>query len=199
MEAERNHTDNMSLKNQRHPVLLHSCCGPCSTAVIERLIPSYPVTVFFYNPNITDREEYEKRKETQIQFLQQYNRRNPEAEPVGFLEGRYDPERYLEWAKGLEDQPEGGSRCTQCFRLRLLETAEKAAEMGFLYFATTLSVSPHKNFPLIAEIGEAAAEKYGIVFLAEDFKKKAGYQRSIEMSKEFSLYRQNFCGCEFAK
>lgn len=180
-------------------LLLHSCCGPCSTAVIERLLPRFRLTVFFYNPNITDGEEYERRLETQRQFIQAYNETVPEEEQVQLLEGRYDPKRYLQLSEGLEQEPEGGARCTVCFRLRLVETAERAKEMGFTHFATTLSVSPHKNFPLIAQLGEEAGASAGLTFLAEDFKKKAGYQRSIALSKEFSLYRQSFCGCEFAK
>lgn len=180
-------------------LLLHSCCGPCSTAVIERLISRYHLTVFFYNPNITEREEYEKRRETQIQFLKAYNGGLEEWERVEFLEGRYDPERYFQLVRGLEEEPEGGARCTVCFRMRLAETAAQAKTLGFECFATTLSVSPHKNYPLIAALGEELAGEEGISFLAEDFKKKAGYQRSVALSREYELYRQNFCGCEFAK
>lgn len=184
-------------------LLLHSCCGPCSTAVIERLIPDYDITIFFYNPNIDDGEEYEKRKETQIQFLDAYNEniKNDETKSqVKFLEGEYRPEDFYRVSEGLEDQPEGGARCTCCFQLRLLETAKVAAEGGFELFGTTLTVSPHKNYPLISQLGNRIAEeKEGLEFLDLDFKKKAGYQRSVALSKEYELYRQHFCGCSFAR
>lgn len=184
---------------EKQRLLLHSCCGPCSTAVIERLISRFHLTVFFYNPNITEAEEYEKRKETQLQFIKAFNETAAEEDQVEFLEGPYDPARYFELVKGLESEPEGGARCTVCFRMRLEQTAAEAKKLGFHSFATTLSVSPHKNFPLISQIGEEAADACGVSFLAEDFKKKAGYQRSVALSREYNLYRQNFCGCEFAK
>lgn len=183
----------------KEKLMLHSCCGPCSTAVIERLIPRFHLTVFFYNPNITEKDEYEKRKETQIQFLSRYNENLTPDQRVKFLEGTYDLARYFELVKGLETEPEGGARCIVCFEMRLAETAKMAKQLGFDWCGTTLSVSPHKNFPLIAKIGKEKAAQWGISFLAEDFKKKAGYQRSTALSKEYGLYRQRFCGCEFAK
>ena len=187
---------------EKPKLLLHSCCGPCSTAVIERLIPDYDITIFFYNPNIDDREEYEKRKETQIQFLNAYNRNIEQEEdkiPVKFLEGDYIPEDFYRAAKGLESEPENGARCTCCFVLRLSEAAKIAAERGFGIFGTTLTVSPHKNYPLISQLGNRIAEETGLEFLDMDFKKKAGYQRSVALSKEYELYRQHFCGCSFAR
>ena len=180
-------------------LLLHSCCGPCSTAVIERLVDDYDITVFFYNPCITDREEYERRKEHQIRFLEHYNLHLGGTATVQFIEGDYDPEKYFEAVKGHEEEPEGGSRCTICFNKRLEKTAEAAKLGGFSLFTTTLTVSPHKNYPLISAIGKRAAEEYDVEFLDLDFKKKAGFQRSIQMSKEYELYRQNYCGCEFSK
>ena len=180
-------------------VLLHSCCGPCSTACIERLLPDYKVTVFFYNPNITDPEEYEKRKANQIKFIEAFNEEDPEEDRVVFIEGEYLPEDFFDVAKGLEDCPEGGDRCTECFKLRLDRTARAALAMGYPIFGTTLTVSPHKNYQLISAIGTELGEVFGLEFLDMDFKKKAGFQRSIELSKKYELYRQNYCGCEFSK
>lgn len=183
----------------KNRLLLHSCCGPCSTACIERVLPDYKVTVFFYNPNITDREEYEKRKESQIKFINLYNEKLPEEDRVEFIEGEYMPEEFFEAARGLEAEPEGGARCTECFKLRLERTAQAAYRTGNNLFGTTLTVSPHKNYNLVSAIGCELANKYGLEFLDLDFKKKAGFQRSIQMSKEYGLYRQNYCGCEFSK
>ena len=180
-------------------VLLHSCCGPCSTACVERLLPDFNVTIFFYNPNITDREEYEKRKENQIKFLEAINQELPEEDRVEFIEGEYLPEDFFDIAEGLEDCPEGGERCTECFKLRLDRTAKAALVLGYPIFGTTLTVSPHKNYQLISAIGTELGEVYGLEFLDMDFKKKAGFQRSIELSKKYELYRQNYCGCEFSK
>ena len=187
---------------EKPKLLLHSCCGPCSTAVIERLIPDYDITIFFYNPNIDDREEYEKRKETQIQFLNAYNKNiefDAEKLQVKFLEGDYLPEDFYRVSVGLEGEPENGARCTCCFQLRLSETAKVAGERGFEVFGTTLTVSPHKNYPLISLLGNRIGEETGLTFLDLDFKKKAGYQRSVALSKEYELYRQHFCGCSFAR
>ena len=180
-------------------LLLHSCCGPCSTAVIERLLPDYHVTVFFYNPNITDREEYERRKETQLSFIKQYNEKIDAVDHIAFLEGAYDPQRFYEAAAGLEAEPEGGKRCQMCFWLRLCETARQAREGGFETFGTTLTVSPHKDYDVITMIGAEVAARFGVGWLDMDFKKKAGFQRSIELSKKYNLYRQRFCGCEYSK
>ena len=198
-EVEREFADLMSPDAEKRHILLHSCCGPCSTACIERLITDYKITVFFYNPNITDREEYEKRKANQIKFIEAYNSEVDEENQVVFIEGEYLPEDFFDAAKGLEDCPEGGERCTECFKLRLDRTARAAIVMGFPIFGTTLTVSPHKNYQLISAIGTELGEVYGLEFLDMDFKKKAGFQRSIELSKKYELYRQNYCGCEFSK
>ena len=198
-EVEREFADLMSPDAEKRHILLHSCCGPCSTACIERLITDYKITVFFYNPNITDREEYEKRKANQIKFIEAFNSEADEEDQVVFIEGEYLPEDFFDAAKGLEDCPEGGERCTECFKLRLDRTARAAIVMGFPIFGTTLTVSPHKNYQLISAIGTELGEVYGLEFLDMDFKKKAGFQRSIELSKKYELYRQNYCGCEFSK
>ena len=198
-EIEENTFDLKETGKARRRILLHSCCGPCSTACIERLMPDYKVTVFFYNPNITDRDEYEKRKENQIKFIDALNSELPEEDRVVFIEGEYLPEDFFDAAKGLEDCPEGGERCTECFKLRLDRTAMAALVMGYPVFGTTLTVSPHKNYQLISAIGTELGDIYEIEFLDMDFKKKAGFQRSIELSKKYELYRQNYCGCEFSK
>lgn len=185
-------------KTDKKHILLHSCCGPCSTACIERLLPDYRITIFFYNPNVTDAEEYERRKETQIRFLQNYNRKLPEEDQVQFIEGEYLPEDFYQACSALAEEPEGGRRCTECFRLRLDRTAQVAKRTGHPLFGTTLTVSPHKNYPLISAIGSELARVYELEFLDVDFKKKAGFQRSIELSKEYGLYRQNYCGCVYS-
>lgn len=190
--------EDMNDINEVKPALLmHSCCGPCSTAVVERLSGAYDITIFFYNPNITDKEEYEKRKASQIEFIDKYNRSKDSKDRITFLEGPYEPEVFYKAAANLEQEPEGGKRCTVCFQLRLEKTAETASISGFDCFGTTLTVSPHKNFELIYKIGMQLGMRYSLTFLGEDFKKKAGYQRSIELSKKYNLYRQNYCGCRF--
>jgi len=183
----------------RPSLLLHSCCGPCSTSVIERLAPDYDITVFFYNPNITDEEEYERRKAAQKSFIRQYNEDPDIPYKVDFKEGAHDSRNFFEACRGMENEPEGGRRCEVCFRLRLEKTAETANLMNFDTFGTTLTVSPHKNYELISRLGRQLAARYRVSFLDEDFKKKAGFQRSIELSKKYGLYRQNYCGCDFSK
>ena len=185
-------------ETEKRTVLLHSCCGPCSTTCIERLLPDYKVTVFFYNPNITDREEYERRREAQIKFLQAYNEKLSEEDRVEFIEGEYLPDDFFEVCSGFSNEPEGGRRCTECFRLRMERTAQVALKTGNSMFGTTLTVSPHKNYMLISAIGAELERVYGVEFLDVDFKKKAGFQRSIQMSKEYGLYRQNYCGCVYS-
>ncbi len=189
----------VQVETTKNRLLLHSCCGPCSTACIERVLPDYKVSIFFYNPCITDKEEYEKRKAAQIKFLNAFNENLSEEDKVEFIEGEYLPEEYFEVAAEYADEPEGGARCTECFKLRLERTAQAALRMGYHIFGTTLTVSPHKNYNLISAIGCELAQKYDLEFLDIDFKKKAGFQRSIQMSKEYELYRQNYCGCEFSK
>lgn len=202
---ENENTSNAILDNtvqaeiRKNRLLLHSCCGPCSTACIERVLADYKVSIFFYNPCITDKEEYEKRKDAQIKFLNAFNENLPEEDKVEFIEGEYLPEEFFEVAAEYADEPEGGLRCTECFKLRLDRTARAALKMGYDIFGTTLTVSPHKNYNLISAIGCEIGSKYNIEFLDIDFKKKAGFQRSIQMSKEYELYRQNYCGCEFSK
>lgn len=185
-------------KAEKRKLLLHSCCGPCSTACIERLVKDFKITVFFYNPNITDREEYELRKANQLKFIDEYNLTLEEDDRIEYIEGEYITEVFYEAVKGLEKEPEGGLRCTECFRLRMERTALAAIKTGNVIFGTTLTVSPHKNYPLISAIGTALAENYGLEFLDVDFKKKDGYKRSIELSREYGLYRQNYCGCVFS-
>ncbi|MDO5441367.1 MAG: epoxyqueuosine reductase QueH [Bacillota bacterium] len=170
-------------------LLLHSCCGPCSTAVLERLVEDFDVTIFFYNPNITEAEEYNHRLEEQKRYIKEANL------PVAVIEAEYNVQDYYNVVLGLEQEPEGGARCTECFKLRLQKTAEYAKEHGYDCWDTTLTVSPYKNSKKIHEIGNAINED----FLAGDYKKKDGYKRSIELSKQYNLYRQHFCGCEFAK
>lgn len=189
----------LGVKAEKRKVLLHSCCGPCSTACIERLLPNYKVTIFFYNPNITDEEEYEKRKQSQLKFIREYNMTICEEDRVDFIEGEYLPEDYFKVCSVYSNEPEGGRRCTECFRLRMERTCQVALKTGNTLFGTTLSVSPHKNYMLISAIGTELAKAYGIEFLDMDFKKKAGFQRSIQMSREYELYRQNYCGCVYSK
>ena len=190
-------------------LLLHSCCAPCSSYVLEYLREFFEITVFYYNPNITANEEYDFRLSEEKRLIEEYNRQVEEqdftgmhstqnAEKIGILEAPYDPERYLEAVKGLEDCPEGGDRCGVCFAMRLEETAKAAAEGGYDFFTTTLTISPLKNAARLNEIGSMTGAKYGVPFLPSDFKKKNGYKRSIELSEQFGLYRQNYCGCSFS-
>lgn len=205
MEREINKTEeipelqlNKYISAKKKRLLLHSCCGPCSTACIERLIDDYNVTVFFYNPNITEDEEYKKRKETQIEFINKYNKSLSPENQVGFIEGEYNSKDFFDVARNLADEKEGGLRCIECFKLRMGRTAREAKVNGFDMFTTTLTVSPHKNYPIISAIGAELARIEGIEFLDMDFKKKAGFQRSIELSKKYELYRQNYCGCLYS-
>jgi predicted adenine nucleotide alpha hydrolase (AANH) superfamily ATPase len=176
-------------------LLLHSCCAPCSSYVLEYLSRYFELTVFYYNPNIFPAEEYEKRADELERLVSEM----PFEHPVHVIRGSYEPERYYEAAKGLEEEKEGGARCVKCFELRLNEAARTAKEMGIPIFTTTLTISPLKNAELLNDIGEAAAARQGISFLPSDFKKRNGYLRSIELSKEYHLYRQNFCGCIYSK
>ena len=175
-------------------LFLHSCCAPCSSYVLEYLSAFFRITVFYYNPNIYPAEEYGKRVEEQKNLIEKL----PSVYPIKFVEGVYDKERFYEMAKGLEQVPEGGERCFRCYELRLRETARLAAERGFDYFTTTLTISPLKNAAKLNEIGGLLGEEYQTVWLPSDFKKKNGYKRSIELSKEYNLYRQDYCGCVFS-
>lgn len=182
----------------RPTLLLHSCCGPCSTACIERLLDDYDITVFFYNPNMSDFEEYQRRTRAQRIVIERFNEIIGEGRNIKYIECPYEPEEFYHAVDGYEDEPEGGKRCTKCFGIRLGETARRAKQYEFDYFATTLTVSPHKNSKLISEIGNALGSKIGVKYLDENFKKKDGFKRSIELSKEFGLYRQDYCGCKFS-
>ena len=183
-------------KEGRTPkLLLHSCCAPCSSYVLEYLSPFFAITDFFYNPNISPKEEYQKREEELKRLIDEMPMKN---KPV-FLAGEYHPEEFYQMAKGLEDVPEGGERCFLWYRMRLEEAAKMAVEKYCDYFATTLTISPLKNAQKLNEIGEELEKKYGVRHLPSDFKKKNGYKRSIELSKEYDLYRQDFCGCVFSK
>ncbi len=181
------------LEGKRPRLLLHACCAPCSSAVLERVRPYFDVTLYYFDPNIHPEEEYVKRGRELEKLL-----RLSGAEDVKLLWGEYDPRTFFDAAKGLEGEPEGGARCGACFRLRLSATAELARKGGYDYFCSTLTVSPHKNAPLINEIGEALAGKYGLPWLPSDFKKRDGYLRSIRLSREYGLYRQCYCGCVFS-
>ena len=183
----------LSERGEVPSLLLHTCCAPCASHELTFLPDVFDVTAFYYNPNITEDEEREKRFAELSRLIEEM------CPQVGLIEGAADGEKFLSKVKGLESAPEGGLRCARCFELRLEQTAKLAAEEGFDYFATTLTLSPLKNPMLINEIGEKLAEKYGVKYLASDFKKDGGYQHSIELSKQYDLYRQNYCGCVFSK
>lgn len=185
----------MSNLKEGDTLLLHACCAPCSTACLERVANFFKVTIFYYNPNITDESEYRKRIEEIKKLLTLIN---PKYK-VELLEGDYDPNKFFEMAKGLETEPERGKRCYKCYEMRLEETAKIASKLGFNNFCTTLTLSPHKNANWINEIGEKLNNEYESNYLYSDFKKKEGYKRSIELSKEYNLYRQDYCGCIYSK
>lgn len=176
-------------------LLLQSCCGPCSSYVLEYLTRYFRVTVLYYNPNIQPRSEYDRRLYWQRELIRQL----PTPEPVDLLACDYDGQRYVDAVRGLEREPEGGARCTVCFRLRLEETARQARAHGFDFFGTTLTVSPHKDAQRLNAIGAELAQQYGVRWLPSDFKKREGYKRSIELSKQYGLYRQEYCGCLYSK
>ena len=183
-----------NFNGERPRLLLHSCCAPCSSSVLEKLTPYFRVTVFYYNPNIMNETEYYKRLNEQKDFiLKRYNG------DVLVIDGRYNVNEFLTAINGLERVKEGGERCKRCYRLRLEETAKIAKELKFDYFTTTLSVSPHKNATWLNEIGSELESIYGVKHLFADFKKGGGYLRSTELSKEYNLYRQDYCGCNFSK
>ena len=178
-------------------LLIHSCCAPCSSYVLEYLRDFFDITVLYYNPNITDRQEYEKRTAEQKRLIEEMNSEAPSF--ITMETGRYEPEVFFAAVKGLEQIPEGGERCFCCYEIRLRETARLAGEKGFDYFTTTLTISPMKNADKLNEIGEKLGAQYGIPFLPSDFKKKNGYKRSVELSEKYGLYRQDYCGCIFSK
>ncbi|MBQ8535243.1 MAG: epoxyqueuosine reductase QueH [Bacilli bacterium] len=180
--------------NEGSTLLMHACCAPCSSACLERLGNYFDISILYYNPNITDKDEYLKRVEEIKKFISGFKTKYP----IKLIEGRYDPKEFFEIAKGLENEPERGKRCFKCYKLRLEETAKVASEKEFDYFCTTLTLSPYKNATWLNEIGEELNNNYNSTYLYSDFKKKNGYKRSIELSKEFDLYRQDYCGCVYS-
>ncbi len=183
-------------REQKLPsLLLHACCAPCSSACLEYLNNYFDITVYYYNPNISPESEFKKR----FFELKRLVNSMPFKNPVKLVEGEYNYSEFLDAVEGMELVPEGGERCFVCYRLRLEKTAALAKQLGFDYFCTTLSISPLKNAQKINEIGFELGDKYGVKWLPSDFKKKEGYKRSIELSAEYGLYRQNFCGCVFSK
>lgn len=183
-------------REERRPVLvLHSCCAPCSSAVLERLHEVFELVVFYYNPNISPEAEFRHRAEEQKRLVEEM----PLRGDARVVEGEYDPQRFYELVRGHEEDPEGGERCGICFEMRLRKTAEYARSIGAEYFTTTLSISPLKNARRLNELGRAIAGEFGLNYLLSDFKKKDGYRRSCVLSEEHGLYRQDFCGCVFSK
>ena len=184
------------VKEEKVPsLLLHSCCAPCSSYVLEYLSKYFSITILFYNPNIYPSEEYSRRVIEQKGLISELKVKHK----INLIEGKYDTDSFYEITKGMEKDKEGGERCFRCYELRLEEAAIAARDKGFDYFTTTLSISPHKNSQKLNEIGKKLSEEYNIKYLYSDFKKKEGYKRSIELSKEYNLYRQDYCGCVFSK
>ena len=187
--------ESLKKANKVPKILLHSCCAPCSSHVISVLTEYAEVTILYYNPNIEPKEEYEKRKEEEIRFINEF----PSTNKLDIIDCDYDNELFKEMSKGLEQEKEGGPRCIKCYYLRLEKTAQIAASLNYDYFATTLTVSPLKNSQKLNEIGLILQDKYNIKYLVSDFKKKEGYKHSIELAKEYNLYRQDYCGCIYSK
>lgn len=179
----------------RPTLLLHACCAPCSSYVLEYLTEYFDITVFFYNPNITENAEYKKRADELKRLISEL----PHKNEIKFIDGGYAPEKFIEISKGFENLPEGGERCFKCYRLRLEEAAKIAAKNNFDYFTTTLSISPHKNAQVLNEIGREISDTVGVGYLFSDFKKRNGYKRSCELSEIYNLYRQDYCGCIYSK
>ena len=180
-------------ENRRPSLLLHACCAPCSSYVLEYLTQYFDITVFFYNPNISPESEYLHRVEEIKRLIKEL------CPQVGFIEGKYDHERFLSMSRGFEQEPERGIRCHKCYRMRLEEGASEAKKGGFDFFTTTLSISPQKDSEVLNSIGREISAVYNVDYLYSDFKKKGGYKRSIELSQKFRLYRQNYCGCQFSR
>ena len=187
--------ERLKKEGEKPTLLLHACCAPCSSYCLEYLSKHFDITVLFYNPNIETEGEYNKRVSELIRFIDEC--RSIEGVKLEILD--YDNSEFYELVEGMEDEKEGGARCFKCYELRLKKTAEFAKEKHFKYITTTLTISPHKNSEKINEIGVRVADEYGIKYLLSDFKKNDGFKRSLELSKEYDLYRQNFCGCEFSK
>lgn len=184
----------MAKLHEGDELLLHACCAPCSSAVLERLSNFFKITIFYYNPNITNKDEYHKRVLEVKKFISEFKTKYA----ISFIEGKYDPDRFFAINKGLENEPERGRRCYKCYKLRLEETARVASSLGYRNFCTTLTLSPYKNSNWLNEIGSELNKKYESNYLYSDFKKKNGYKRSIELSHEYNLYRQDYCGCIFS-
>lgn len=182
-------------------LLLHSCCAPCSSSVLEMLAPHFAITIDYYNPNIDPPEEFYRRAAEQVRFVAETKGKYPNG--VRLLEEttktEYDPQAFYDAVRGMENEPEGGARCFACYALRLAHTARLAAAGGYDWFTTTLSVSPHKNAAKLYEIGHALSTRYGVAYLPSDFKKKDGYKRSLQLSAQYGLYRQTYCGCVFSR
>ena len=187
--------NDINVRKIRPKLLLHSCCAPCSSYVIEYLTKYFDITIFYYNPNISPYEEYLKRKNEQIKLIEAINNYN--MLDIAYCD--YDNDIYEDRIKGLENEPEKGNRCTVCFKLRLGKTAQEAKKNGYDYFGTTLTLSPYKNAQLINEIGLSLEKEFNVKYLVSDFKKKDGYKKSIELSKKYDLYRQDYCGCKYSK
>ena len=185
----------IQLNNEVPTLLIHSCCAPCSSYCLEYLSEFFKITVLYYNPNIFPKEEYEFRAREQERFINSF----PAKYPISFMEETYSPEEFYAIAKGLEKEPEGGERCTRCYKLRLEHTAKIAKDLNMDYFTTTLSISPLKDAKRLNSIGLELEKIYEVSYLVSDFKKKNGYKRSVELSKEYEMYRQNFCGCIYSK
>jgi len=190
MNYDKEMTKILESLDYKPKMLLHSCCGPCSTAVIERLMNYFNITIIYYNPNIEPRDEYEKRKVEQLKVVNRLN--------VEYYDCDYENEKFREIAKGLENEVEGGKRCHKCYFLRLDKVAQIAKTLNFDYFSTTLTVSPYKHADVLNKIGINLERVYGVKYLVNDFKKRNGYKRSIELSKEYDLYRQDYCGCFYS-
>ena len=187
--------ENLIDKEEEPTLLLHSCCAPCSSYVLEYLSNYFKITIFYYNPNIYPETEYSRRVIEQQELIRVMKTKNP----IKFMQGDYDTKSFYSIAKGLEVEKEGGERCFKCYELRLRETVKVAKDGGYDYFTTTLSISPYKNAKKLNEIGEILGDKQGVKYLYSDFKKKNGYKRSIELSTEYNLYRQDYCGCLYSK
>lgn len=187
--------DDIKLQDEVPSLLLHSCCAPCSSYTLEYLSNYFKITIFYYNPNIYPSDEYDKRLEEQKYLIKSLKTKYP----VDLIAGNYNPNVFFDMARGLEDKLEGSERCYKCYRLRMEETAKEALNRGFDYFTTTLSISPYKNSDWLNEIGESLQAKYNVQYLYADFKKRNGYKRSIELSREYNLYRQDYCGCIYSK
>lgn len=195
MNYDKLMTEQMLSTREGSTLLLHACCAPCSSACLERLSNFFKITIIYYNPNITEEKEYLKRLDELKTFIKKIKVKYP----INIIDTRYNPKEFFEISKGLEKEKERGKRCYKCYKLRLEETAKVAKENDFDFFATTLTLSPYKKTDWLNEIGEELSNKYQTTYLYSDFKKKNGYKRSIELSKEYNLYRQDYCGCIYSK